>query len=37
MHERLRMLLDMLVGQMVVVRLKGGERYVGVLSAASTV
>lgn len=37
MHERLRMLLDMLVGQMVVVRLRGGERYVGVLSAASTV
>ncbi|WFD29810.1 poly(A)-binding protein binding protein [Malassezia sp. CBS 17886] len=36
MHGRVVALLAMLVGQMVVVTLLGGERYVGILSAAST-
>ena len=36
-HEQLVCLLAMLVGQMVVVTLQRGERYVGVLAAASTV
>ena len=35
-HEQLVCLLAMLVGQMVVVTLQRGERYVGVLAAAST-